>query len=160
LPAIGHRRGTLDCPHCGRPTSVYAVLHHCPECGLLLESPLRQRGSHARCPWCQEQLPVPSDALFNDDREPPDPSWFAFACPSCSQELRARPRDANTTAVCPDCLRPLTVPTGGEAVVPPSSFLPDSPELHRDEPRRRCPHCDELIARRAKECRACGAQFS
>ena len=103
---------------------------------------------------------MPSDALFNDDREPPAPSWFAFACPSCGQELRARPRDANTTAVCPDCLRPLTVPTGGEAVVSPSSSLPDSPESHRDEPRWRCPHCDELIARRAKECRACGAQFS
>src|SRR4051794_32773604 len=52
LPATGHRRTLLTCPDCARPTSVYAVLYHCLECNVLLESPRSWQGRTTRCPAC------------------------------------------------------------------------------------------------------------
>jgi hypothetical protein len=114
LPAIGGRRTDCDCPHCGKRTSVYAVLHHCPECGVLLESPLSRAGQTSRCPACREHLAIPSDVLFNDGREQPDPTWFVFPCPSCRWALHTRPADVRKSAVCPSCLHPLVIPVGGD----------------------------------------------
>ena len=45
---------------------------HCPECDALLESPLVSQGQTSRCPACREHLTIPSDVLFNDEREQAD----------------------------------------------------------------------------------------
>ena len=115
LPAIRQRRTNLDCPHCGRLTSVYAVLFHCPECDALLESPLARQGETGRCPACREHLTIPSDVLFNDGREQPVHTWFVFPCPGCRWALHSRSADARKSAVCPHCLYPLVIPLAGEA---------------------------------------------
>jgi len=115
LPGIRQRRTNLECPHCKRLTSVYAVLHHCPECDALLESPLASQGQTGRCPACKEHLTIPSDVLFNDGRDQPDDTWFVFPCPSCRRALCSPPADARKSAVCPHCLYPLVIPFAGEA---------------------------------------------
>src|SRR5437764_1082320 len=87
LVAHGKRRASLECPHCHRTTSVYAVLHHCPECDALVETPRRCVGSTIRCPVCREPMTVPSDVLYNDDRALPDHTWLGFRCCHCGAPL-------------------------------------------------------------------------
>src|SRR5262249_34691299 len=82
LPATGLRRSSITCPECKRATSVYAVHHRCPGCEAVLESPRSERGTYLRCPACGIHLTIPTDALYNDDREEPDHTWYAFPCPS------------------------------------------------------------------------------
>jgi hypothetical protein len=153
------RRSNLDCPHCKRTTSVYAVLHRCPECATLLESPLSRQGTLGSCPACGDRLTIPFDVLFNDDRDVPDPTWFSFDCPSCRQFLRSKPADANKTAVCPLCLRSMTIPTAGEPVVPQlPAILDDASAALEGEIVRHCPRCGLHMAARSHVCRVCGAQ--
>lgn len=161
LSGTGLRRSSVDCPHCQRNTSVYAVLHHCPECATLLESPLSQQGTLGSCPACGERLTIPFDVLFNDGREQPDHTWFSFACPNCRQELRSKPGDANKTAVCPLCLRPQKIPAAGEPVVPQLPPLTEDLAAEIEaEIVRHCPRCGLQMAARSRVCRSCGAQRS
>ena len=159
LPATGLRRSSLVCPSCKQTTSVYAVLHYCPECPTLLESPLSRQGGLGRCPACREHLTIPYDVLFNDGREPPDPTWYAFDCPSCRQTLRSKPADANKSAVCPFCRRSLTIPAAGEPVVPQiPATIEDVSAALESEIVRHCPQCGLQVAARARACQSCGAQ--
>src|SRR5262249_3188380 len=133
----------------------------CPGCEAVLESPRSERGTYLRCPACGIHLTIPTDALYNDDREEPDHTWYAFPCPSCRLELRTTPEHAHKTAVCPFCLRAVKVPAGGDPVVPPPPTSEDGRgSLQAEEPLRPCPRCGLQMAARARVCRSCGAQFS
>jgi predicted RNA-binding Zn-ribbon protein involved in translation (DUF1610 family) len=57
-------KATLNCNACDERTSVYAVLHHCENCAILLESPSRLAGKRVSCPGCQFRNEVPSQELL------------------------------------------------------------------------------------------------
>jgi hypothetical protein len=106
-------------------------------------------------------LTIPFDVLFNDGREAPDPNWFSFDCPSCRQLLRSKPADANKTAVCPFCLRSLTIPPAGEPVVPQiPATIEDVSAALEGESVRRCPRCGLQMAARSRVCPSCDEQVS
>ncbi len=147
----GHRRCTVICPACQLPTSVYAVIHYCLNCGALLESPSRRQGTEAPCPVCARSLTVPQDFLFHDREEAADETTFGFPCPHCRRALQTSPRHAGETAVCPHCLRP--------SVVPPCGYLVEvrgrSPTAGTTRP---CGFCELEIPTRAPFCPHCGKE--
>jgi predicted RNA-binding Zn-ribbon protein involved in translation (DUF1610 family) len=159
LPASGTRRTDVRCPQCAKSTAVYAILYRCPEptCDARLESPRERRGKMDRCPKCGEQFLVPSDLLFNDERDQADHTWFAFSAPCCGQVIECRQSAARSTAVCPHCLRVMTVPISGEAIAPPPR-LPtgDVREMLHSMVTRPCPRCGRPVTGEARLCRACG----
>jgi hypothetical protein len=65
---VGRQAATVDCPSCGNKTSVYAILHACPRCRRLLESPARSAGTKTTCPGCTKPLCVPKDGVLKDRR--------------------------------------------------------------------------------------------
>ena len=157
LTAIGQRNATRDCPHCHRPTSLYAILHRCPECDAILETPRRCAGSSIRCPVCMEQLKVPSDVLYNDDRKLPDHTWLAFRCHGCGAPLQCPASEARNEAVCPQCQRALTIPVAGERVAaPPAGAAIDVRASLHSQLTRTCPACNRPSPRQAVACRHCG----
>jgi hypothetical protein len=157
LTAIGKRSSTLQCPHCHRSTSIYAILHRCGECDALLETPRRCLGTALRCPVCREPLSVPSDILYNDERALPDHTWFAFRCHGCGSPLQAPSSHARQEAVCPRCERPLTIPQVGERVTaPPPGADRDLTRALHSQLTRPCPHCGQPAPRQTRLCRHCG----
>lgn len=160
LTAIGNRDTTRECPHCHQPTSVYAILHRCPDCDALLETPRRCMGSAIRCPVCMEQITVPSDTLYNDDRKLPDHTWLGFRCHGCGAPLQCAASEARKESVCPQCQRVLTVPLAGErvAAVPAEAAIDMRAALH-SQMTRSCPSCNCLSPRQAVTCRHCGKRL-
>lgn len=144
------RRLALPCPHCGRATSILAVLHRCPACDARLESPLSVAGETTPCPACGGQLRVPWDVLA-DDRGQPEERVFAFRCPACDGRLLASRRAIDLWAVCPHCERPLTVPPVGEPLLDHERY-PASVGL-----TGHCSHCHLEIPRHAVRCPFCQA---
>lgn len=160
LKETGQRYSTRECPHCQKPTSLYAVLHRCPECDTLLETPRRCMGSSIRCPLCMEPLTVPSDILHNDERVLPDHTWLGFRCPGCQSPLQAPSAQARQEAGCPNCNRVLTIPCAGErvAALPAGPALDIRQALHT-QLTKSCPKCNQPSPRQALVCRLCGGQL-
>ncbi len=160
ITAIGKRSATRECPHCRRPTSIYAVIHRCQECDTLLETPRRCMGSSIRCPVCMETLTVPSDVLFNDERKLPDHTWLGFRCHRCSAPLQCAGELAGKEAVCPQCHRALTIPLAGERVaLPPAGTAVDVRHALNSQLTKTCPSCGSASPRQAVACRHCGKRI-
>lgn len=157
LGPIAQRRKTLECPECHRSTSVYAILHLCPGCGAILESPRASQGQSCRCPGCFEGITVPMDVLFHDEHDKPDYEWYRFHCPNCSANHTAKQTVAGKPVVCSSCLCSFEAPMTGEAVLPPRTLPVEEPgEALAPHGYRHCPHCGKQIPQFTKTCRDCG----
>jgi hypothetical protein len=68
----------------------------------LPETPASESSTAASTPQASPQPPVapPAEAIT-----------FKFACPQCGQRLAVTSADVGTTASCPNCATPLTVPS-------------------------------------------------
>jgi hypothetical protein len=157
LGPVGKRRTTVECGQCRRQTSVYAVLHRCPKCDALLESPLRTREMPVRCPVCEASLQVPTDVLFNDSQVRPDHTWLAFTCPACFLRLQTSPWNVLKEAVCPHCWRTVKIPVAGNSAL---ACRPHTVERNVNDMltdlHRNCPACNSPVPRQAGVCRHCG----
>ncbi len=161
LTAIGKRNATRECPHCHQPTSIYAILHRCSECDVLLETPRRCMGSMIRCPVCMEQITVPAEALFNDERKLPDHTWLGFRCHGCGAPLQCPSSEARKEAVCPQCQRVLTIPVAGERVAAsPAGLAIDGHHGLHTQLTRTCPGCNRPSPRQSVACRHCGGRLA
>jgi hypothetical protein len=146
----------MACPFCGNRTSLYAVLHRCTACGILLESPSPQLGHQTVCPRCTAEVVVPRDVLEAEAFDPTDDSWFGFQCPHCNEELVGNKQDVGVLAVCVHCLVPLKVPMWGhhlQAAVHKHTL--SSVEAVQASTERRCPHCQTLIPTHCSICPVC-----
>jgi DNA-directed RNA polymerase subunit RPC12/RpoP len=155
---VGRPAATVVCPSCDNKASVYAVLHTCPSCRRLLESPSRSAGTETTCPACTHSLRVPSDVVLKGPPAYSDEYRFGFACQSCSREVVSRRPDVGTYAVCPHCRVPLVVPQSGHYLetAPPAARDPLS-SLHASKGVA-CPRCRTRIPARASACPLCGAK--
>jgi ribosomal protein S27E len=85
-----------------------------------------------------------------------------FGCPACFAPQRTPPGHAGRTAVCPSCLRVLTVPAGGERFVEP----PEPParrtvaEVVSRSLDRPCRRCGMPVPLRSPECCHCGVKIT
>ncbi len=150
---VGRTRDTIVCPHCDNPTSIYAVLHHCPHCRVLLESPLRDGGRETACPRCRQTLLVPEPLLSRRD-SPEAPGHYFIPCPTCRCTLQTAPRSANHWSVCPNCRHSFRIPPHGESSAP-AVVLPDAEGTLLESVRRICPRCRQHIPTRANRCPNC-----
>jgi hypothetical protein len=157
--AAGRRQSSRVCPGCQRRTSVYAVLHRCGKCGVVLESPLRCSGSLCPCPQCNAQFTVPHDEVLVRDDPLVEPDWPSFACAACGVWLAAPPGRAGTAGCCPSCLAPFPVPLlshGRQHRPEPGTPHADHGTRLRPEFCRRCRSCRTPLPHRAVACPRCG----
>jgi hypothetical protein len=150
----GVSRSTILCPWCHRKTSIYAVIHYCPWCQCLLESPERRSGGLDPCPACKRKVRIPRNVLLKRGTTPPEGERYAFPCPACSGGLEAQTQHAGETAVCPHCLKALQVPPCGEALVRFAGPRNVAEVVGRGA-NTRCPTCHQLIPCLATTCPYC-----
>ncbi len=152
----GLRRCTVLCPSCRRKTSVYALIHHCPHCRALLESPESHAGRNATCPNCRRSLAVPADLLLRGGHVAAEDS-FLFRCPACSRVVESRRADAGKLAICPHCLVALRVPYSGSShATQLTEAALDVTEAIQRGTNTRCRHCGLEMPKRAEKCPMCG----
>jgi hypothetical protein len=150
---VGRSRDTIVCPHCNRPTSIYAVLHQCPGCRALLESPLRDADSETNCPRCNYRLVVPTPLLSRSVSLDAPGNYF-LRCPDCHCTLQTSPKHAYRWSVCPDCRIAFRIPPHGESDAQTAPF-PDADGTLLESSQRTCPRCRQHIPIRAGRCPNC-----
>ena len=150
---IGKTKSLAPCSSCGHTTSVYAVIHRCPHCSVLLESPTSQIGRSYECPQCGWTAQTPADGLLPlEESSLEDEAYFEVNCPHCDEAAAARIADVDKRNVCPSCLLPFEIPHGGWRI--------DAPKSTRVDPSMHCPHCSARLPVALNTCPFCQAHIS
>ena len=145
---IGTTKSLAPCSSCGHKTSVYAVIHRCPHCSTMLESPTKQIGHRYDCPQCGWTAETPADELLRlDDAIRHDGSYFEINCPHCDAAAAALMADVGQRNVCRGCLLPFEIPQGGWQIEDVAS--------NHGDPTMHCPNCEARLPVAVDRCPIC-----
>jgi len=129
LPTVAARGVVTALPAASAPTSAPLptpdkIEFACPQCGLLVRTPLATAGKKGKCPSCGAIVPIPAEtpvasavgpaAVVSPDRPVPQraapPRRIEFACPHCHNLVRTPPGSAGKKGRCPSCKRVVKIP--------------------------------------------------